>query len=114
MKKSKLIVLGTVFASGLMACNSNDEGEWITGSNGNNARDTVFHGNQYRYYGGGWYPLRNGLICPSYYSRPYSASEICNPGFAPAIPPSSFGGGGGVHGIHTGGFGSSSHVSVGG
>ncbi len=113
MKKSKQVMLGALFTLAIGSCGRDQDDQWVTGYNNQYPkRDTSFNGNHYRFYNNGWYPVRNGLICPSYYRRPYSYSEISSSGFSPSLPAHSVGGGG-VHadGFTSGGFGSSAHGS---
>ena len=114
MRKSNKIILGLIFSLALGACddnvnennnndpNSQDDG-WITGQENGTARDTTYNDQSYRYYGGGWYPLYGGYICPRYYGRPYSFGDISSPGFRAGVPP----GATSAHGVSTGGFGHS-------
>jgi hypothetical protein len=108
MKKSKMIMLGTVFACGLASCSDN---KWIKGyDDGAQPRDTSWDGNSYRYYDSYWYPIHSGLICPSYYNRGYSWDEISTPGFQPAMAEKGSSGsisGRVAEGVSTHGFGES-------
>jgi hypothetical protein len=117
MKKSKLVLLGTVFMAGLAACESNEaKREWISGNDDRSSKDSSYNGNRYRYYRGGWFPVYNNMICPGYYSRGYTTGEICRPGFVPANPGAGTGGSisGVARGVQTGGFGSSGAHAEGG
>lgn len=104
MRKSNKIILGIIFSLAVSACddNTNDE-DWITGQENGQTRDTTYNDQSYRYYGGGWYPVFGGYICPSYYRTPYSLRDISSPGFRPGAPP----GASSAHGVSTGGFGHS-------
>ena len=121
MKKSKIIFLGAVFLAGLSACKQKNS-DWEPGYDTvSPRRDTTFHGYRYRYHRGGWYPVYNNLICPSYYNRGYNYSEISHPNFIPAhAETGSLGNisgvakGGGARGIRTGGFGLFGHSFGGG
>ena len=112
MKKSNSVILGALFMVAVSSCSQqqgqSSQGDWITGyPQGQRPRDTTIGANQYRYYGNGWYPVRNGMIYPSYYTRPYTYTEISSHSFSPSVPSLS------ARGVSTGGFGSSAHASAG-
>ncbi|WP_187477537.1 hypothetical protein [Amniculibacterium sp. G2-70] len=92
MKKSKLIVLGSVFMVSLSvtSCNNKPKNEWISGKSGK--KDTVMNDRGYRYYGGSWYPLFNNRINPGIYSG--FTNSALRSGVTPSV-------------IKSGGFGSS-------
>jgi hypothetical protein len=95
-KKSREVVLGTVFFMAIQSCGNKNE--WISGEENGRVRDTTLHSNSYRYYGGYWYPIYNNRISPSTYQGS-SISQIALPGYVPAR----------VIRVKSGGFGSSSH-----
>jgi hypothetical protein len=117
MKRSKAITLGALFVAGISACTSNTA-NWITGYDAQNPkRDTMANGVGYRYYGGGWYPIYNGMICPGYYNRGYTITEINTGSFVPARAEASSKGsmpGTVAEGVTTGGFGESAGAGDGG
>lgn len=92
MKKSSKIVLGSLFLTAVTVSCSSPKDEWIRGDK--TKKDTVVNGRSYRYYGGRFYPIFNGLINPGQYNG-FTPSEMRD-------NPSS------VKPIKSGGFGSSS------
>ncbi len=97
MKKSSKIVLCSVLAAAIASCGGREkQDDWIVGDDNGRTRDTTLNGNQYRHYGGFWYPLILGRISPTSYNGA-STSQISRPGFTPTR-------------IRTGGFGSSSRT----
>lgn len=92
MKKSSKIVLGSLFLAAVAVSCSSPKDEWIRGDK--TKKDTTVNGRSYRYYGGRFYPVFNGLINPSQYNG-FTPSEMRK-------NPSS------VKPIKSGGFGSSS------
>ncbi len=97
MKKSGKIVLCGVLLSAIAGCGGREkQDDWIVGDERGSIRDTAIHGNQYRHYGGFWYPLILGRISPGSYNGA-TAAQIGRPGFTPTR-------------IRTGGFGTSSRT----
>jgi hypothetical protein len=100
MKRSSTILLGAVLLSAISSCDDKPKDQWIVGAgHDGKTRDTVINNAGYRYYGGGWYPIHNGFISPASYHQS-TIEQIRTPGYTPSH-------------IRTGGFGSSSHSSVG-
>lgn len=98
MKRSKAVLLSTVFAAALVACNNPDD-EWISGNQPDGQyKDTVVNKTQYRYYHGSWYPVYNNLINPGRYNGA-TYGDLASPSYTPSV--------------RTGGFGESAHSSVG-
>lgn len=99
MKKSGEVILSTVLLLAISSCQQKPKDDWLTADSNGKTRDTTVNNHQYRYYGGGWYPLIFGMISPSTYNR-YSTSEISRPGFTPS------------RAVRSGGFGSSSRSGI--
>ena len=92
MKKSSKVLLGSLFLTTIAVSCSSPKDEWIYGND--IKKDTTVNGRSYRYYGGKFYPIFNGLINPGLYNG-FTQSEMReNPS---SIKP-----------IKSGGFGSSS------
>ena len=108
MKKSQNVILSTVLFAAITSCSShNDEWTYGKGTDGR-THDTAVYRNggyhYYRYFGGGWYPLRRNNMINTGEFMPASSSEISSPSFSPRSASG---------GIRTGGFGSSAHSSAG-
>jgi hypothetical protein len=112
MKKSDSVLLGALFIMAAASCGQDKkEPGWTSGNDADGkVHDTTFNGSTYRHYNRGWYPVYHGMICPGYYSRPYSYGEIAQPGFRAAMPSSASVN---SHGVSTGGFGSTAHGGAG-
>lgn len=95
MKKSKAIVLATIFTSTVVACNDAND-EWISGNQNGVYKDTIVNRMPYRYYHGYWYPVYHNQINPGMYSGG-SYDEISSPSYHASV--------------RTGGFGESAHSS---
>ncbi|OLY91255.1 hypothetical protein SAMN05444008_112133 [Cnuella takakiae] len=99
MKKSNNVVLCSVLLAAISSCAQKEKkDEWIVGAQNGSTRDTTLHGNQYRYFGGFWYPLILGRISPASYQGA-TATQISNPGFKAGK-------------IRTGGFGRSGRSGI--
>ncbi len=66
MRKSKAIILLTVFTSAVTAC-VHSHNQWISGEENGICRDTCINEISYRFYRGAWYPVYNDLINPGIY-----------------------------------------------
>ena len=94
-RKSRNVWLTSLFLTSLAACSNNND-RWINGNDDPHSRDTLLHGNMYRSYHGGWYPVYNNRISPDTYNGA-SINEISSPSFHSSL--------------RSGGFGSSAHSS---
>ncbi len=95
MKKSKQIVLVTVFASAVAAC-GHPYNQWISGEENGICRDTLINTIPHRFYRGAWYPIYNDQINLALYASGYHGGSFSS--FHSAS-------------IHTHGFGRSAHCS---
>lgn len=93
--KSTNLFFTAIFLTAIASCN-NEKNEWINGNDDKDSRDSVFHGNHYRYYHGAWYPIYYKRINPGVYNGA-SLNEVSSPSFTPSV--------------RSGGFGSSAHSS---
>jgi hypothetical protein len=96
VKKSNKVILSVVLLSAIAGCQQKDE--WISGNENGTRRDTTLHGGYYRFFGGFWYPVVNGLISPRSYQGANTA-QISRPGYTPSK-------------VRTGGFGRSSRSAT--
>jgi hypothetical protein len=110
MKKSRSIMLSAAFLAAItfQSCQEKPrhKDQWISGKS--SKKDSVANNQTYRHYGGMWYPVYGGRINPGVYEG-HSHSEISSG----RITPTRVSSGTASAGIRSGGFGSSSHVSVG-
>ena len=95
MKKSKAVVLLTVFTSAVTAC-VHPRNQWISGEENGICRDTCINETPYRFYRDAWYPVYNDLINPGIYIGGYHGVAFSS--FYHAT-------------VRNGGFGKSAHSS---